>query len=603
MTQGTVETSGSNSPVIVAYNYGNSAGFGNASVTIGNDGQVTAWGSDSTGVVIRSPLGNATLTVAEGGTLQAMASGGIAFSGQSQQTTVNNSGTIIGDIAAFGKPMLTNYATGTLKPLSQIAVINGTLSNYGTFDTSLATGKSITIDGNFVNETSGHIIGVVDHSTTSSTTIGVLGTATLGGTLDIHPKTMANSTVTVLTASDGLTVGPDFATARTHLFRYDHSQSGNSLMVRPQAEFTKAAGAVGGNQQQVANHLQQIWDSGTRMDAGFTALAGVKDAAGNRQALNSLSGETVGAAAAARFTSSRSFITNLYSCPVYATTNLVSQEGSCVWARGFGNATIRDTSADALGYRLSSETLQVGGQWQIAPGWFAGGSLAYESSRLDGGQGTARVTGDSLIAGAVVKYQTGGWLVSGGIDAGYGWYDSRRQITVGNIIGTATGSPESWHVGAHGRISYQMPFRSFYLKPSLDLHATYVGSNAYSERGAAPFDLAVDSRRALALSATAAIEIGTAIDLGSHGTLRPYASAGLTLTRADDWEARTRFASLSNLPASFKATSPVPGTLARLTIGADLIGNGNWDAKLQYIADIGSSYQSHTGMAKFSYRF
>lgn len=53
----------------------------------------------------------------------------------------------------------------------------------------------------------------------------------------------------------------------------------------------------------------------------------------------------------------------------------------------------------------------------------------------------------------------------------------------------------------------------------------------------------------------------------------------------------------------FKTTSPVPDTLASVTLGADLIGNNSWDAKLQYRADIGSGYQSHTGMARVSYRF
>ncbi|RDJ19610.1 autotransporter outer membrane beta-barrel domain-containing protein, partial [Bosea caraganae] len=597
----TVETAGSNSPGIVAQNRGNSPDTSNASVTIGNEGNVTAGGPNSYGVVINA-AGNATLTVAAGGYLQAKGSGSVAFFGDSLNTSIQNSGTIAGDIGAVGKPTLVNQASGMLIPLTEIAVIGGSITNYGTIDLTQGA-SSIQIIGNLQNEGSGRVITATNHVAGTATQLNVQGTVELGGTLEVRPTALANRAVTTVTATEGLTLMPGFSTSRTHLFRFDHQQAGNSLLVQPQAEFTTAAGALGANQRQVAGHLQQLWDGGTSMDAGFTALARVKDAAGYRQALNSLSGETVGAVAAARFASSRSFITNLYSCPVYATTGLISQEGSCIWGRGFGNSTVRDTSTDALGYRSSSETLQVGGQWMVAPDWFAGGSLAYENSRLDGAQGTARVTGDSVMAGAVLKYQSGGWLLSGGIDAGYGWYDSRRQVIVGNFAGTAKGSPESWHVGAHGRVSYQMAFERFYLKPSLDLHATYVGSSAYAETGAAPFDLAVDGRRSLALSATAALEIGTSIDLGSYGTLWPYASAGLTLTHADDWEAKARFASLSTLPLSFKATTPVPDVLGRLTVGADLIGNNNWDVKLQYSADLGSGYQSHTGMAKLSYRF
>ena len=98
------------------------------------------------------------------------------------------------------------------------------------------------------------------------------GHARLGGMVEVHPLSLANRAVTVLSATGGLAVDPGFAVSRTHLYRFDAQQSGNSLQVQPVAEFNAAAGPLGRNQRRVAAHLQQLWDSGAGFDEGFTAL-------------------------------------------------------------------------------------------------------------------------------------------------------------------------------------------------------------------------------------------------------------------------------------------------------------------------------------------
>jgi hypothetical protein len=56
--------------------------------------------------------------------------------------------------------------------------------------------------------------------------------------------------------------------------------------------------------------------------------------------------------------------------------------------------------------------MQPGAQVWIAPNWFLGGSIAYESSHFRSDGGIAKANGDSLRA-TPLRYQNGPWQISG----------------------------------------------------------------------------------------------------------------------------------------------------------------------------------------------
>jgi outer membrane autotransporter protein len=252
---------------------------------------------------------------------------------------------------------------------------------------------------------------------------------------------------------------------------------------------------------------------------------------------------------------------------------------------------------------VNTETVQAGGQWEFAPDWFIGASVAYENTRFSGEQGTSRVTGNGWMAGVAVKYNPGNWLFTGAIDAGFGHYSSSRQVEVGNFLQTATASPDAWHVGGTLRASYQAVFDSFYLRPMVELRLINVANSGYTETGAAPFNLAVSSASSTTVVGTGALEVGTRVSLGEEGTLHLYASAGLSLYGDDGWAADARFAAAPAGTGSFRATTPIPDVLGRFAIGANLYTAGNMEVRVQYNADIGEGFAAHTGMARVAYRF
>ncbi|WP_155888872.1 autotransporter outer membrane beta-barrel domain-containing protein [Inquilinus limosus] len=537
--------------------------------------------------------------------------GGIAILADtpSSNTAVTNTdtGRITGDVKLSGGSgsLLDNWSGGVVDAPTAIALGNGgVLRNAG----SLLVGGGgrigrTTLEGDLAQSATGRLVVETNHSTGAADQLDVQGSARLDGTVEVHPVSLANRAVTVLSATEGLTVDPDLEASRTYLYRFDTRQSDNSLQLQPVAEFSAAAGPLGRNQRRVAAHLQRLWDSGATLDEGFTALVGVGDGGSYAQALNSLSGQTVGAIAAFRYSSSHGFVTNMLDeCATFEGAGVTQDEVSCAWARAFGGVADQDSTGDALGYHTSAWTLQAGGQREVAPGWFLGGSIGYESSSFRGDAGSSRVSGDSLLLGAILRYQTGPWQASGALDFGYGWYDSRRAVEAGSFRGTADASPNVWHVGAHARLAYQVPVEAWYVQPRLDLHLTYVHSDGYTETGAGPFNLDVEAEGAMTFAAIPAVEVGGRIPIGPTAVLRPFASAGVELNANGDWAATARFA---DQPGSrgFRAETPIPDVLGRFTLGAELLSSANWDFRLQYSAGVGDGYASHAGLGRVAYRF
>jgi uncharacterized protein YhjY with autotransporter beta-barrel domain len=521
-------------------------------------------------------------------------------------TTLNNTGKVLGDVLLNGgaASFINNRPGGTISAPSAIQLGGGTLRNDGALHVGgTGTPGQTILTGQLVQGSSGRLVVDTNHSGGTTDQLLVVGRATLAGTMEVHPLVMANRAVTVVNATDGLTTDPTFSTTRSHLFRFDALPGSNSLRVQPVAEFTLAAAPLGANQQRVAAHLQDLWDSGANMDAGFTALAGTSDNSAYNRALNSLSGQTVGAIAAFRYSSSHGFVANMLNeCPTYDEALLSQEKDHCVWGRAFGSYTDQDSTGGSLGYQARSWTFQTGTQRRVAPDWFVGASVAYESSQFRGDEGSSKVSGDSLLLGASLRYQRGAWELSGGVDLGYGWYDSKRMVSAGTFGATAKASPTAWHVGAHSRIAYQIPFDGWYLQPRLDLHLTYVRSGSYTESGAAPFNLSVDPEGSTLFSAVPAVELGGRIRLSEAAVLRPYVSAGVATMAHDDWAAKARFA---GQPANlgFRATTRIPDVLAKFTLGVDLLSGANWDLGVQYRLEAGDGYISHAGVGRLAYQF
>ena len=522
---------------------------------------------------------------------------------------VNNYGTIRGSVVGGGTvngtaPQSTmNNMAGAVFEAGPSIQIGGTLTNAGTLHVgNVGTLASTELVGHLLQQVGGKLHIDADLAHDKADNLIVTGTANIAGTVHVAPTSISNRAIKVLTASSGLALDPSVATADTsHLYDFKVAAAGNDLSVAPVANFKAKAAGFGANERSVAASLQSLFDGGARADEAFTHLLAVADDAGYADGLQSLAGQGLGAFGAFRFNSSRTFAANLFGgC---AGLQLEGRNvDRCGWARVLGNDTTQEAGTDTLGYEANAWELQMGGQTPLSDRLALTGSLAYEGSKFSDGNGSARITGDSVVGGLGLLFTPSRWELSAGIDAAYGWYESRRTITLG-LSEEATASPKQSQLGGHVRAAWNLLDEDKrFVRPFVGGHVIHVSNKAFTEGGNSPFRLAVEGRSDTALIGVVGIEMGTTVVLSDKVTLRPFVSAALEYGSPRDWLTTARFVEQPQ-GDSFNLKTAGPGTLGRFSIGADLVGTKNVAFSVQYAPEIGKDFTSHSGTARLTIAF
>lgn len=612
---GAVDAQGAYSPGILAQSTGgaDNGGIGSGdtiSVTVGSTTNSTAsvWGGDGGGDVA------AAVYFANGGTVnfpnQLINYGTIATHDTKDGTAIfgdglyfegTNWGSITGNLhLAHGN--ISNEGSGTITPYSTVDLGGGDLVNKGTLD--LTAGPSETkLTGNYIGAAGSKIALSADFLQGTSDHLTVTGDATVGSSVSFRSSTLIPKPVTILTAGGSLGLLGDVEAEAAPVFRFSPQVSGNSVLVTPSATFQTAG--LNDDEASLAGHLQRIWDGENpgALAHGFAAMSTLADEPSYVAALDSLIDRQVGAIATARFDASRAFVANMNSCPTFVGDGLLMEETNCGWLRGISGRLNSNGNAGAGGFDADATTTQLGGQSEAWDNVFVTASLGYESGTLDADNGLSSADGNVWMGGMGLKYQSGPLLASAMVDVGSGSFDSTRMISVGDDVFTATGSPDVSNVGLHGRISYQLPYQSFYLRPSLDLDLSYIELDGYTETGAGEYNLAVGRTDDWLMAVTPAVEIGTRIEAGNGTILRPYLVLGVTLTSGNDWAIESRFAGAAASAGTFTSTIDNPDTLGIIRAGIEVMSSEHFAATLQYNGSFGDGYSANAGAAKLTWRF
>lgn len=610
LTAGTIETSGEKSFGVYGMSQGNDAGHNTVTVNVGANANITVAGQSSGAILLNgfdsNTVNNYGVIDGSGGFGLAVGSG-IASTGLALPFIVNNyQGAVLkGSLGPDGtekfpavSSALNNAQGALLEAGSYVNVAS--VNNNGTFTVG-APGRVATtsLGGDFIQGPTGVLVADADIKAGAADKMTVTGKAVIGGEVKLLPDILVKApALTVLTAAGGVTMEPklDSSPAATP-FSTDARVVGNDLQVQTKADFNGAASQLGDNQRKVAAHLQEIWDAGSRMDNGFTSISKA-DANEYATGLASLSGQSLGAIAAARYRSDQVFVGNMLNgCEA------TDDQGRCGWVKVINSSTDRDTTSDVLGYHFSGTTVQIGGQALIAPDLTLGGSLAYEDSSLNGDLGTSSVDGRSVTAGVGLSYTIDRWEIASAMDVGMGSYDSTRNIAVGDDMARARSTPKAWNAGTHLRVSYDQPLsENWHVKPYAGVHASYAHTDAYTEKGAGDFDLSVDKESHVPISSDTGVQLSGQFKAGKSLVVKPYVSAGVEYLGNSDWAAKARFVDHENTQG-FTASTPLPNLLHQVGLGADVTSGSNWDVRLQYAAGMGKDYLSQTGSVRLSIDF
>lgn len=526
---------------------------------------------------------------------------GTAIFGDGAYFEGTNWGSITGNIhLAHGE--ITNQGSGTIHAYDAIDLGGGQFDNLGTLDLTGGVAE-IRLTGDYAGAAGSTIVFGADFLAGTSDTLAISGSATMGSTLTFSPTTLVPGTLQVLTAEGPLSLVAEGAQSATPVFHFTPDVDGNAIRVTSSADFTTES--LNDDQASLAGHLQRIWDGDNpgALAHAFAALATVSDQPGYVEALDMMTARQVGAIATARIDASRAFVANMNSCPVFVGESLLMAESSCVWARGIAGRLQTSGSGGAAGFHADATTVQIGGQFEAWDNVFVAASLGQEASSLASASGASAADGNAWMGGLGLKYQSGPLLASAMIDFGTGSFDTSRRIVLGSDDVTARGTADATNAGIHGRVSYQLPYQGFYLRPSLNLDASHVDLDGYAETGAGEYNVTVDGTDGWVFAATPAIEIGTRVEAGNGTVLRPYLALGAAFTSGNDWAIDSRFSGASPSAEGFTSTTDNPDTLGIVRAGVEVMSSKHFDATLQYNGSFGDGYTANAGGIKLTWRF
>jgi uncharacterized protein with beta-barrel porin domain len=534
---------------------------------------------------------------------------GRAVLGDAGNETINNSGTVTGNVTlggganAFNNFAGATFNAGTIVDLGAAGLLTNTsmLAPGGRNSAPVITA----LNGNLVQVAGGTF--AVDVRNGTADRINVTGTAALAGTVlpTVNGLTAPTQQFTILSAAggttnNGITLGVQDTAVLDYSLLFPNA---NDMVLAVTANFLPTGANLTPNQRVTAGHLQgALVGGGGNLGGLLGYLGGFMDVGAYAKALDRLHPEPYLAQVQSGLLANLAFTDGLMSCPTAASPNASAfvAEGQCAWAR-MGGRTLNVTRSSAnIGYDDTSWGGSAGVQVALAPSWFGSLAFGYERSdiRVDN---RARASGDLFHAGASVKYVRGNWQVSGALTGGHASYDTTRFGVMPGV--NASADPSMSFVSGRVRAAYVIGNDNAYVKPLVDLDATTIWSGGFTERGAAAAGLNVRGQTDTVLSVAPAVEVGGQFALAGATWLRPFLRAGVRLFGTDELGTTASFIGSPTDVSAFTATTPLDRWMGEVASGLEILSSDRFDARLGYEGRFGERATQHGGNLKLRAKF
>jgi uncharacterized protein YhjY with autotransporter beta-barrel domain len=290
-------------------------------------------------------------------------------------------------------------------------------------------------------------------------------------------------------------------------------------------------------------------------------------------------------------TSPATTLTDSMSCPVFVGPGTLLGEDSCVWIRLTGR------HADQSGTASDAVTTSLGGQKEVAEGWFLGGSLA-TTNLWSQGTNAVSSTGQAVGGSVALKRTLGPWLFAGALALTTSSIQVKR--TADAVLQSTVNSQAG---GLRLRGAYDVAFSNWYLRPRLDLDLTHASTPGFQESGPSLFALQVAGSSKTSFAATPTLELGGRIGLGEKTILRPYVAVGATFLPDNTSTVTAGYVGFLSSLGSFQSTVSGPSVLANLEAGLQLYQARGFEMKAEYKLSAADGYLGQTASLRGAWHF
>lgn len=536
-----------------------------------------------------------------------------------------NEGRITGDIdMAGGANLIENAASGILTGNSLNVGAGNTLTNAGTISPG-GTGviAETIVVGNFVQTSTGRmVIDINETAGVRNDTINVSGTAALAGTVTpnvIDLNEVVQSEYRILTSqgltNNGIVANPDEVQV-TDTIGYDFSleQRANDLYLLAEQQRTAsqiaaeaaASGAGGAGAQNLASlggaleSLEQSDDESSkvvlnaiRLQDGPASAAKVMD-----RIIPQQQGGTAGSASR----SGASFGNAMLSCATRDGEYAYTREGKCYYAKLTVRRLDHDASSGSAGVRETGTEAMGGIQFDIGGERRLGLAFGYEdidAKAFSTAQSLGSSEGQRFQGGLVLKDQWGPFNAYLNLTGNYTDLDNKRFVNLGGFT-NALSEQEVMSGLIKLRLSYLRDMGPWYVKPLVDVGASYIHLGGYTETGAGGFNLTVASADKWLFSVMPGLEIGGEMRDGGGTIWRPYIRAGVTLYNDDGLSINARFADAAAAASGFNVATQLDTVYADIDTGMHVLTASGLNLRFNYEGRFGESTRQHAGTVKLS---
>lgn len=539
-----------------------------------------------------------------------------------------NAGAITGDIdMAGGANLLENAAGGILTGSSIIVGAGNTFSNAGTLSPG-GTGviAETIVVGNFVQTAGGRmVIDINETAGVRSDSINVSGTAALAGTVTpnvIDLGQVVEAEYRILTAAGGVTdngivadpnqvqvsdtVGYDFGLEQrgaNELYLTAQSQKSASEIAAEASEATGATGQTAQNMAALGDTLDQLEQSGDDKTLPVLNALRLQDGPANAaRVMDRLIPQQQGEQAGGAVRSGASFGNAMLSCASRDGEYAYTREGKCYYAKLTVRRLDHDASASGAGVKETSTEAMGGIQFGIGGERRLGLAFGYEdinSKAFSPTQGLGSSEGQRFQGGIVLKDQWGPINAYLNIAGSYGEHDNKRFVNLGGFT-NALAEQEVMSGLIKLRLSYLRDMGGWYVKPLVDVGASYIHLGGYTETGAGAFNLRVATTEKWLFSVMPGLELGGEIRDGGGTIWRPYIRAGVTLFNDDGLNVSAGFADAPAGVGGFNVATQLDTIYADVDAGMHVLTTSGLNLRFNYEGRYGESTRMHAGTVKFS---
>ncbi len=489
---------------------------------------------------------------------------------------------------------------------------NGIISGgfTGTVDTVFTTALS----GTFVQTSTGNLEADLDF-VSGDTEVGKIdridatGSAALDGTVDlfiVNPGAAApgyHETTFVETQLDMISQNLVLNAPISAVAMYDILYP-SSTEAKLSYEIDFAPSGLNGNQSSFGEFVNELQLAGgsTQLNDLVAAIFVIETLDGLKVAYDSLSPEPYATNLTATTNSISDFGNSMMSCRQQSGEYRYVSEGNCIWVQAA--RLVQDYAGDDENFaaRETSSRAAGGIQSAITDNLFFGIAASFEDTNGRSGLNSQN-DGERRQAGAVLKYRYNATTFAASLSGGYGEFDTSRVVNIGNVGGVAEAEQEITFGSAHLRVSHIFETGDTYILPALDLGATYIHQEGFTETGGGLANLSVDDRDETYFSIAPSLEFGGEVRFGKS-VIRPKVKIGaLHYFGGDDPSVAATLVGTPDGVSSFVTKAGRDDTLFTMDAGVDWIASNNVNLRFAIGTQLGEETENVQGSVKLTIPF